>query len=253
MLLAMPPSRSLSEYRGAPRGTRGATNAGGLGGPVEAPHLPRRPLRVLHTADVHLDSDGYGTAEQQAAHLERGRRLLQRMVDQALADQVDLLLIAGDLFDHNRVPERSSRSSGPSSIGSAAGRPPAWEPRRAADKRHLRPTRLRRRGSHVHVIRQLDGRPSSPEIELLVWGRAMEEHEPLFRPLAHIPGRDERRWCVAMGHGFFYEEQQRPERRRRYSPTRCARRAGTTLPSVTTTTGSTSAKAGWPPTMREPR
>ena len=45
-----------------------------------------------------------------------------------------------------------------------------------------------------------------------MWGRAMEEHEPAFRPLAHIPGRDDRRWCLAMGHGFFYEERQRPER-----------------------------------------
>ena len=40
----------------------------------------------------------------------------------------------------------------------------------------------------------------------------MEEHEPAFSPLAHIPGRDERRWCLAMAHGFFYEERQRPER-----------------------------------------
>jgi hypothetical protein len=40
----------------------------------------------------------------------------------------------------------------------------------------------------------------------------MEEHEPAFRPLAHIPGRDDRRWCLAMAHGFFYDEWQRPER-----------------------------------------
>jgi len=34
---------------------------------------------VLHTADVHLDSDGYGygNAEEQAAHRERGRRVLR--------------------------------------------------------------------------------------------------------------------------------------------------------------------------------
>ena len=39
---------------------------------------------------------------------ERGRRVFQRIVDRALADQVDLLLIAGDLFDHNRVPDGPS-------------------------------------------------------------------------------------------------------------------------------------------------
>ena len=40
----------------------------------------------------------------------------------------------------------------------------------------------------------------------------MEEHEPGFSPLAGIPGRDDRRWCIAMGHGFFYDERQRPDR-----------------------------------------
>src|SRR6266849_1954904 len=125
----------------------------------------RRPLRVLHTADVHLESDGYGDAHQQAAHTERGRRIFQRIVDRALTDKVDLLLIAGDLFDH------------------------------------------------IRVIRRLDGEIIDlPELDAVVWGRAMEEHEPGFQPLAHIPGRDARRWCLAMGHGFFYRDRQRPDR-----------------------------------------
>jgi DNA repair exonuclease SbcCD nuclease subunit len=66
---------------------------------------------------------------------------------------------------------------------------------------------------HVRVIRRLDGETVElPSLDALVWGRAMEEHEPAFSPLAGIPGRDERRWCLAMGHGFFYPERQRPER-----------------------------------------
>ena len=67
----------------------------------------RRPLRVLHTADVHLGSDGYGNAEQRAAHDERDRHAFRRIVDRVLADRVDLFLIAGDLFDHNRVPDET--------------------------------------------------------------------------------------------------------------------------------------------------
>jgi DNA repair exonuclease SbcCD nuclease subunit len=63
------------------------------------------------------------------------------------------------------------------------------------------------------VIRERDGQVIDfPALDLLVWGRAMEEHAPEWSPLAHIPGRDDRRWCLAMGHGFFYEERQRPER-----------------------------------------
>jgi DNA repair exonuclease SbcCD nuclease subunit len=63
------------------------------------------------------------------------------------------------------------------------------------------------------VIRTLGGELIAfPELEVVVWGRAMQEHEPAFQPLAHIPRRDDRRWCLAMGHGFFYPERQRPER-----------------------------------------
>src|SRR5256885_1302129 len=39
-----------------------------------------------------------------------------------------------------------------------------------------------------------------------------EVHEPTFQALAHIPARDEGRWCLALGHGFFYPDRQRPER-----------------------------------------
>jgi DNA repair exonuclease SbcCD nuclease subunit len=169
---------------------------------------------VLHTADVHLDSDGYGTAEEQAARHERGRRLFQRIVDRTLADQVDLLLIAGDLFDHNRVPDESvafvraelDRLRQPVVI--LPGNHDVLRTNAIYDRHDFTAG-----APHVHVIRQLDGETLEfPDLEVLVWGRAMEEHEPAFRPLAHIPGRDDRRWCVAMGHGFFYEERQRPER-----------------------------------------
>jgi DNA repair exonuclease SbcCD nuclease subunit len=40
----------------------------------------------------------------------------------------------------------------------------------------------------------------------------MEEHTPAFRPLDGIPVRDRRRWCLAMAHGFFYEDRRQAER-----------------------------------------
>ena len=51
-------------------------------------------LRVLHTADVHLDSDGYGNAADQAAQRERERLVFRRIVECAVGGRVDLLLIA---------------------------------------------------------------------------------------------------------------------------------------------------------------
>jgi DNA repair exonuclease SbcCD nuclease subunit len=174
----------------------------------------RRPLRVLHTADVHLDSDGDGDAAAQAAHRARERRVWSRIVGRALADQVDLLLIAGDLFDHNRVADETvafvrgelARLRQPVVI--LPGNHDALSTGSVYDRHDLTAG-----ARHVHVIRRLDGEILDlPELDARVWGRAMEQHVPEFQPLAHIPSRDDRCWCLAMAHGFFYPERQRPER-----------------------------------------
>ena len=174
----------------------------------------RRPLRILHTADVHLGSDGYGDAGQQAAHHERHRRAFRGIVDRALADRVDLLLIAGDLFDHNRVPDetvafvRAELDRVQQPVVILPGNHDALYANAIYDRHDVAAG-----ARHVHVIRRLEGETIAlPELDAIVWGRAMEEHTPEFRPLAGLPGRDDRRWCLAMAHGFFYEDGQRPER-----------------------------------------
>ena len=169
---------------------------------------------MFHTADVHLGSDGYGDAAQQAAHDERHRHAFRRIVDIALADDVDLVLIAGDLFDHNRVPDELvafvqaelARLRQPVVI--LPGNHDALYANALHDRHDLGAGT-----SHVRVIRRLDGETVElPELDAVVWGRAMEEHTPDFQPLANLPGRDGRRWHLAMAHGFFFADRQRPDR-----------------------------------------
>lgn len=163
---------------------------------------------------MHLGSDGYGDGRQQAAHDERARRAFRGIVDRALADRVDLVLIAGDLFDHNRVPDelvafvRSELGRLDQPVVILPGNHDVLSSGAVHDRHDLGAG-----ASHVHVIRKHDGEiVDLPALDALVWGRAMEDHWPGFHPLAHVPGRDERRWCIVMGHGFFYETRQRPDR-----------------------------------------
>ena len=58
-------------------------------------------LRLLHTADVHLGARHADMGEQATAQRERQFDAFRATVDLALAEKVDLLLIAGDLFDSN--------------------------------------------------------------------------------------------------------------------------------------------------------
>jgi DNA repair exonuclease SbcCD nuclease subunit len=64
-------------------------------------------LRLLHTADVHLGARHADLGEQAAAQRERQFAAFRATVDLALEEKVDLVLIAGDLFDSNTQPRRS--------------------------------------------------------------------------------------------------------------------------------------------------
>ncbi len=64
-------------------------------------------LRLLHTADVHLGARHADLGEQAAAQRERQFAAFRATVDLALAEQVDLVVVAGDLFDSNTQPRRS--------------------------------------------------------------------------------------------------------------------------------------------------
>ena len=64
-------------------------------------------LRLLHTADVHLGARHADLGEQAAAQRERQFAAFKAAVDLAIAEKVDVVLIAGDLFDSNTQPRRS--------------------------------------------------------------------------------------------------------------------------------------------------
>jgi DNA repair exonuclease SbcCD nuclease subunit len=62
-------------------------------------------MRFIHTADLHIDSPLRGLSRYAGAPLEklRGatRRALERLVDLAIEQKVDFVLIAGDLYDRD--------------------------------------------------------------------------------------------------------------------------------------------------------
>lgn len=64
-------------------------------------------LRLLHTADVHLGARHADLGEQAAAQRERQFAAFRAAIDLALAEKVDVVLVAGDLFDSNTQPRRS--------------------------------------------------------------------------------------------------------------------------------------------------
>ncbi|HEY7589385.1 MAG TPA: DNA repair exonuclease [Candidatus Limnocylindrales bacterium] len=64
-------------------------------------------LRLLHTADVHVGARHADLGDQAASQRERQFSAFKATIDLAIAEKVDIVLIAGDLFDSNTQPKRS--------------------------------------------------------------------------------------------------------------------------------------------------
>src|SRR4249919_3835255 len=86
--------------RASARGTRAVS-------PPDHREAAARMLRLLHTADVHLGARHADLGDAASTQRERQFAAFVATVDLAIAERVDLVLIAGDLFDSNVQPRRS--------------------------------------------------------------------------------------------------------------------------------------------------
>lgn len=163
-----------------------------------------RAATVLHTADVHLGTSAAGPdgSEEQA---------FSRAIDAAIDHDVDAVLIAGDLFDHGRVSEellswtakQIDRACCP--VVLLVGN---------HDALHSKSIHYRfdpvERCEQVSFLGEPEGSTLDvPGTDITVWGRAMVEHAPWFRPLAGVPTRPADRWAVVMAHGLVIAGDRR--------------------------------------------
>src|SRR4051812_9322084 len=67
----------------------------------------RRPLRIIHTSDVHLGA--YAGVDDPHWHQRRDlmERTFARVIDLGNEVGAQVLVIAGDFFDNDRVPEET--------------------------------------------------------------------------------------------------------------------------------------------------
>ena len=149
--------------------------------PAPAP-ARRRKIRLIHTSDTHLGDDWNPDA---------AARALSAVVDGIHRLAGDALLIAGDVFDHARIPDavlgffvaEMARAAVPAII--LPGNHDLYD---AASLYHRRP--FAAAPDNLHIISGTRGATVSlPDLTLDIWGRAMDCHTPAFRPLQGIPAR----------------------------------------------------------------
>jgi DNA repair exonuclease SbcCD nuclease subunit len=154
----------------------------------------------MHIADVHLGLAGKGLygAEEHA---------FERAIDLAIDVAADGVLIVGDLFDHGRVSDDLLVWT--AKEFDRIGRPVVLlvgnhDPLDDRSVHHR--SNIRERCAQVLFLDQPDGMSVEiPELDLVVWGRAMVEHSRSFRPLAGVPSKPADRWAVVAAHGLVVD------------------------------------------------
>lgn len=162
------------------------------------PRIPLvRPAKLLHIADVHL-----GLSDAGLDGLEE--RAFAKAVDLAIEADLDAVLIAGDLFDHARVSDdllawtakQLDRLQRP--VVLLVGNHDTLHDASVHDR-----FRVGERCAQALFLDDPEGSLIEiPGTDVVVWGRAMVEHVPSFRPLAGIPAKPADKWGVVAGHGL---------------------------------------------------
>jgi len=131
---------------------------------------------------------------------------LEAVVNLAARAEVDLVIIAGDLFDNNRVNDdlvsfaagQLQRLTMPTVIlpgnhdclvpGSAFERAEFWSD-----------------CANIQIIREPDGEILElPELGVSIWGKSINSYDGEVRPLAGIPQpQGDGRWNIAVAHGYY--------------------------------------------------
>jgi len=159
----------------------------------------RTPRRILHTGDLHLESLGSEACD-----------CLKAVVDLAVDKAADLVLIAGDLFDGNRVDV--------SLIGFAAEqlrRVPAQVVVLPGNHDCLvagsvyEKVDIWRSAPNVYIITALQGETIAlPDLGISIWGKPLTSNVGDARPLSGIPRNLEReQWNIAVAHGYYVDSQ----------------------------------------------
>ncbi|MYC36816.1 MAG: hypothetical protein F4X66_07875 [Chloroflexi bacterium] len=162
-------------------------------------------VRLIHTSDTHLGDP--------AGH-PRGEEVLVSVVDAVERLGGDVLLLAGDVFDNERVTDDVAERfvAQMARLGVPAIVLPGNHDLAHKTSVYRRPP-FDEAPANLRVIRDPEGEILAfPELDMELWGRAMLSHTPEFRPLLGMPEPTEGHWLVAMAHGHFHFENDRDQR-----------------------------------------
>lgn len=168
-------------------------------------------MKLLHVADVHLGKAFQTLGAQGAAQRKALEDVFTRIVDLAISQQVQVVLVAGDLFDSPRpssalvdLAARELRRLDDRGIWVALA---AGNHDVASDGFVGGSEILREAGSRVVLFNRAVHSRAIPELDLTITGRSPEPGVPTS-PLDGWPRKRATRLAIGVTHGSVYREGQ---------------------------------------------
>ncbi len=160
----------------------------------DSPARRRTRRRILHTSDIHLDR-----VEDKACDG------LTAVVNLAIDEQVDMVIIAGDLFDHNRIENdlvgfvvKQLRRL-PVPVVILPGNHDCLVPGSVYERAEFQGS------DNIHIIGAPQGETLDlPELEVSIWGKCIDSYDVDVLPLEGMPQpQGNGRWHIAIAHGYY--------------------------------------------------
>ena len=159
-------------------------------------------IRLIHTADQQLGIRFLGFGDKGKQLREAVRESLKALVDMALAEHVDVVLIAGDLFDSNAVSRNlvegavaQLRRLAPIPVCILPGTHDCYDA--SSVYRRIEFQNI----PHIHIFTDGITAIPFPEFHLTVYGRANLAPRGTEGPLRGLVKGDDTKYHVAMAHG----------------------------------------------------
>jgi DNA repair exonuclease SbcCD nuclease subunit len=154
----------------------------------------RQRQRILHTSDLHLERLADKACDS-----------LTAVIDLAIDQHVDMVIIAGDLFDHNRIEielvgfvvEQLRRLPIPVII--LPGNHDCLIPGSVYEEAGFQ------HSDNIHLFTSPQGETLDlPGLGVSIWGKCIDSYDFDVLPLEGMPQPEQNAWWhVAVGHGYY--------------------------------------------------
>jgi len=173
-------------------------------------------LRILHTADIHLGKKFSGLGAKGPSQREQLRTTFKRVIAAALEEQVDIVLIAGDLFDSNEQPQSNiDLVIEQFNLLGQKGIPVCLVPgtHDPLDSSSIyRKVDFEERCANLNIFTDEDiSCRQYPDLDLTVYGKPNLSNRSYASPLKGLERTGPTRFHVAMAHGSFHIPEKAAE------------------------------------------